>query len=40
VTDHRIKLTLHKLDGILAGNLDELVEALRAADQAEKMAGS
>ena len=40
VTDHRIKLTLHKLDGILAGNLDELVEALRAADQAERMAGS
>ena len=40
VTDHRIKLTLHKLDEILAGNLDELVEALRSADQAERMAGS
>jgi peptide chain release factor 1 len=40
VTDHRIKLTLHKLDGILDGNLDELVEALRSADQAERMAGS
>lgn len=40
VTDHRIKLTLHKLDGILEGDLDELVEALRTADQAERMAGS
>ena len=40
VTDHRIKLTLHKLDGILDGNLDELIEALRTADQAERMAGS
>ena len=40
VTDHRIKLTLHKLDGVLDGNLDELIEALRTADQAERMAGS
>jgi peptide chain release factor 1 len=38
VTDHRIKLTLHKLDGILDGNLDELIEALRVEDQAERMA--
>jgi peptide chain release factor 1 len=30
VTDHRIKLTLHKLDRILAGDLDELTEALMA----------
>lgn len=31
VTDHRIGLTLHKLDQVLAGDLDEIVEALRAA---------
>ena len=30
VTDHRIKLTLHKLDRILMGDLDELTEALMA----------
>ncbi len=33
VTDHRINLSLHKLDGILAGNIDELVEAIRIEDQ-------
>lgn len=33
VTDHRIGLTLHRLDGILAGNLDELIEAIRLEDQ-------
>lgn len=30
VTDHRIGMTLHKLEQVLAGNLDEMVEALRA----------
>ena len=30
VTDHRIKLTLHKLDRILMGDLDELTDALMA----------
>ena len=30
VTDHRIGLTLHKLEQVLAGNLDEMVGALRA----------
>jgi peptide chain release factor 1 len=30
VTDHRIKLTLHKLDRVLMGDLDELTEALMA----------
>src|SRR6478672_903021 len=30
VTDHRIGLTLHKLEQVLAGNLDEMIEALRA----------
>jgi peptide chain release factor 1 len=30
VTDHRIKLTLHKLDRVLMGDLDELTDALMA----------
>ncbi len=38
VTDHRINLTLHKLDRILAGELDELIDALTAEDQAERLA--
>jgi len=38
VTDHRIGLTLHKLPQVLEGELDELIEALAAADQAERMA--
>ncbi|MDR1472014.1 MAG: peptide chain release factor 1 [Synergistaceae bacterium] len=37
VTDHRIGLTLHKLDQILGGNMYELIEALTVADQAERM---
>lgn len=37
VTDHRIGLTLHKLDDILQGNLDELFQALLTADQAERL---
>jgi peptide chain release factor 1 len=37
VTDHRIKLTLHKLDQVMAGDLDELVEALIAADRAARL---
>ncbi len=39
VTDHRINLTLYKLEQILNGSLDELIDALITADQAEKMAG-
>ena len=35
VTDHRINLTLHRLDEILDGELDEIVEALRSAKRAE-----
>ena len=35
VTDHRIGLTLHKLDRVIAGELDELVTALRTHHQAE-----
>lgn len=37
VTDHRIGLTLHKLDFILNGDLDELVDALITADQSERL---
>ena len=37
VTDHRINLTLHKLDQVLLGELDELVIALTTTDQAEKL---
>lgn len=37
VTDHRIGLTLHKLDMILNGELDELIAALITADQAKKL---
>src|ERR1043165_1141782 len=40
VTDHRINLTLHKLDEVLEGpRLSELVEALIAEDEAERLAG-
>ena len=38
VTDHRIGLTLYKLDQVMQGDLGELVEALTAADQAAKLA--
>lgn len=38
VTDHRIKLTLHKLDTILGGDLDEVIDSLIAADQSAKLA--
>ena len=37
VSDHRIGLTLHKLEQILAGDLDELIDALSTADQAERL---
>ncbi|MDX1764391.1 MAG: peptide chain release factor 1 [bacterium] len=37
VTDHRIGLTLHKLDTILAGDLDETIEALTTTMQAEAL---
>ena len=39
VTDHRIKLTLHKLDQVMAGDLDELVSALVAAERAAQLNG-
>ena len=37
LTDHRIGLTLYKLDAVMNGDLDEVVEALVTADQAEKL---
>ena len=37
VTEHRIKLTLYKIDQSLNGELDEILDALIAADQAEKL---
>ena len=39
VTDHRINLTLHKLPEILEGAMGDMVDALIAQDQAERMAG-
>ena len=38
VTDHRIGLTLHKLDRVMNGELDELADALTAEDQASRLA--
>ena len=40
MTDHRIGLTLYKLDAVLDGGLDELVDALITADQAQKLQSS
>ena len=37
VTDHRIHLTSHRLEGVLAGELDEFVDALLAAERAEQL---
>ncbi len=39
VTDHRIGLTLYKIDSVMNGGLDELIDPLRAHDQAEKLRG-
>ena len=37
VTDHRIKLTLHRLDSILNGDLQEIIDNLVSADQMAKL---
>ena len=37
VTDHRIGLTLHKLDAVLNGELEEIISALITADQSKKL---
>ena len=38
VTDHRINLTLYKLDRVIEGEMDELVDALVAEHQARQLA--
>ena len=37
VTDHRIGLTLYRIDAIMDGDLDEIIDALITADRAEKL---
>lgn len=37
VTDHRIGLTLYKIDSVMNGNLDEIIDALVSADRAERL---
>lgn len=39
VSDHRVNLTLYRLAEVMAGDLDEIIDALIAADQAAKLAG-
>ncbi|MBQ8580121.1 MAG: peptide chain release factor 1 [Oscillospiraceae bacterium] len=40
VTDHRIGLTLYKIDAIMDGDIDEIIDGLATADQAEKLKNS
>ena len=40
VTDHRIGLTLYKIDQVMDGAIDEIIDALATADQAEKLKNS
>ena len=40
VTDHRIGLTLYRIDAIMDGDLDDIIDALITSDQAEKMKNS
>ncbi|NLJ96568.1 MAG: peptide chain release factor 1 [Clostridiales bacterium] len=37
ITDHRIKLTVHQMENVLNGDLDEIIDSLIAADQAAKL---
>lgn len=37
LTDHRIKLTIHRLDSVLDGDIEEVIDSLITADQAEKL---
>ncbi len=39
VTDHRVKVTLHQLQNVLAGDIDPFVDALLAAERAEQLSG-
>ncbi len=40
VTDHRVNLTLYRIDSVMDGDLDEIINALATADQAEKLKNS
>ena len=40
VTDHRVGLTLYKIDAIMDGDIDEIIDALATAEQAEKLKNS
>jgi peptide chain release factor 1 len=40
VTDHRIKLTSHNLDGVLGGDLSEFTEALAAEERRQRLAAA
>lgn len=37
VTDHRINLTVYNLQNVIDGDLDEIIEAIKAAENAEKL---
>ena len=37
MTDHRVGLTLYKLDAVMNGSIDEIIDALVTADQAERL---
>ncbi|MEG2893590.1 MAG: peptide chain release factor 1, partial [Clostridium sp.] len=37
ITDHRIGLTIYRMDAFLDGDIDEAIEGLITADQAEKL---
>ena len=39
-SNHRINLTLYNLQGVIDGDLDEIIEALRVAENAEKLQAS
>jgi peptide chain release factor 1 len=39
VTDHRVNLTLHRLQNVLEGDLEEFVEALTAKERTERLTG-
>ncbi len=40
LTDHRIGLTLYRLDAVMDGDLDEIIDGLVTADQADKLKAS
>ena len=37
LTDHRVGLTLYKLDAVMDGDLEEIIDALATADRAERL---